>query len=144
MFNIFVGWVYYVEMNVFADMLTCSTANVLSNPCREHSEYYSTSSIKQMKHLESVFSDRFFNIYSIFFSHFSVDKSTSLCNSMRAFKSSYSVSLRVGQAERLYLTSNRGADIDNSRKSKRSYLHFERKSASPCLLYIIIQCTVHN
>lgn len=67
MFNIFVGWVYYVEMNVFADMLTCSTANVLSNPCREHSEYYSTSSIKQMKHLESVFSDRFFNIYSIFF-----------------------------------------------------------------------------
>jgi hypothetical protein len=29
---IFVGWVYYVEMDVFADTLTCSTANVLSNP----------------------------------------------------------------------------------------------------------------
>jgi hypothetical protein len=29
---IFVGLVYYVEMDVFTDMLTCSTANVLSNP----------------------------------------------------------------------------------------------------------------
>jgi hypothetical protein len=72
-----------------------------------------------------------------------MDKSTRLCNSMRAFESSYGASLGVGRAEWLHLTSDGGADRQFAEIETVSR-HFENKSAFSSLLYIVIQCTVHN